>query len=66
MYLQWYLELLSDRSDVQVVSGTLESIENTGFFNAFPFLSQEKTKTRPSGGQSGGKDHLHYRRAAQG
>ncbi|MDE7430907.1 MAG: hypothetical protein K2N34_03195, partial [Lachnospiraceae bacterium] len=35
--------LLSDRSDVQVVSGTLESIENIGFFNAFLFLSQEKT-----------------------
>ena len=30
--------LLSVGSDVQVVSGTLKSIENTGFFNAFLFF----------------------------
>ena len=33
-------------SDVQVVSGTLESIENTGFFNAFLFLPQEEIENQ--------------------
>ena len=38
--------LLSVGSDVQVVSGTLESIENTGFFNAFLFCPNKKLKIR--------------------
>lgn len=33
--------LLSEGSDVRIVSGTLESIKNIGFFNAFLFLSNE-------------------------
>ena len=36
-------------SDVQVVSGTLESIENAGFFNAFSFfIPKENPKSEDS------------------
>ena len=38
MYLQCGLELLSEGSDVRIVSGTVESIENVKVFGAFLLL----------------------------